>query len=48
MARAMSDAKLGMLDYRVGGTRVVRNPRDYLPREPNPAFDPALVVEVGN
>lgn len=36
------------LDYRVDGTRVVCNPRGYLPREPNPAFNPALVVEVGD
>ena len=36
------------LDYVVGATRVVCNPRGYLPREPNPAFDPALVVEVAH
>jgi predicted phosphodiesterase len=34
------------LDYRVGETRVVCNPRGYLPMEPNPDFDPGLVVEV--
>lgn len=33
------------LDYRVAGARVVCNPKGY-GRE-NPAFDPALVVEVG-
>ena len=33
-------------DYMVNGTRVVCNPRGYLPMEPNPAFDSALVVEV--
>lgn len=35
------------VDYVVNGTRVVCNPRGYLPMEPNPAFDPRLVVEVG-
>jgi len=34
------------MDYRVRGTRVVCNPRGYSPGEPNPAFEPALVVEV--
>lgn len=34
------------LDYRIGPTRVVCNPRGYLPREPNLGFDPGLVVEV--
>ena len=33
-------------DYRVGATRVVCNPRGYLPYQPNPAFDPALVVTI--
>jgi predicted phosphodiesterase len=33
-------------DYRVNGTRVVCNPRGYVPIEPNAAFDPRLVVEV--
>lgn len=33
-------------DYVVNGTRVVCNPRGYLPMEPNPAFDPILVVEL--
>jgi predicted phosphodiesterase len=33
-------------DYRIGPTRVVCNPRGYLPYEPNPGFDPELVVEV--
>jgi predicted phosphodiesterase len=32
-------------DYVVNGTRVVCNPRGYLPMEPNPAFDPLLVVD---
>jgi Icc-related predicted phosphoesterase len=34
-------------DHRVNGTRIVCNPRGYLPHEPNPAFDPARVIEVG-
>jgi predicted phosphodiesterase len=34
------------MDYMLGGTRVVCNPRGYLPAEPNPLFEPALVVEV--
>ena len=33
-------------DYVANGTRVVCNPRGYLPMEPNTAFDPTLVVEV--
>jgi predicted phosphodiesterase len=32
-------------DYVVNGTRVVCNPRGYLPMEPNIAFDPKCVVE---
>jgi hypothetical protein len=32
-------------DYRIGATRVVCNPKGY--GDENPAFDPALVVEVG-
>jgi predicted phosphodiesterase len=36
------------LDYVVGQTRVVCNPRGYLPREPNPAFDPAFMVELAS
>ena len=32
-------------DYVVNGTRVVCNPRGYLPMEPNPAFDPLFVVD---
>lgn len=35
------------MDYEVDGTRVVCNPRGYLPQEPNERFDPKLVVEVG-
>jgi predicted phosphodiesterase len=34
------------MDYRVNGTRVVCNPRGYLPDEPNPGFKPAWVVEL--
>lgn len=34
------------MDYCVAGTRVVCNPRGYLPHEPNRAFDPALLVEL--
>jgi predicted phosphodiesterase len=33
-------------DYRIGNTRVVCNPRGYVPHELNPAFDPTLVVDV--
>lgn len=33
-------------DYQVGATRVVCNPRGYVPYEPNFAFNPNLVVEV--
>jgi predicted phosphodiesterase len=32
-------------DYVVNGTRVVCNPRGYLPMEPNFAFDPGLIIE---
>jgi predicted phosphodiesterase len=32
-------------DYVVNGTRIVCNPRGYLPIEPNLAFDPRFVVE---
>ncbi|MGB6306393.1 MAG: metallophosphoesterase [Steroidobacteraceae bacterium] len=35
-------------DYVVNGTRVVCNPRGYLPMEPNPGFDPGFVVQAGN
>jgi predicted phosphodiesterase len=34
------------LDYQVSGTRVVCNPRGYIPVEPNRGFDPGLVVEI--
>jgi predicted phosphodiesterase len=34
------------MDYSVNGTRVVCNPRGYIPMQPNPAFDPALVVDL--
>ncbi len=33
-------------DYVERGTRVVCNPRGYMPLEPNPDFDPMLIVEV--
>lgn len=33
-------------DYTECDTRVVCNPRGYEPREPNPDFDPAMIVEV--
>lgn len=32
------------VDYAVGATRVVCNPRGYVPYQPNAAFNPALVV----
>jgi predicted phosphodiesterase len=34
------------VDYSVGATRVVCNPRGYLPHQPNDAFDPGLVVTI--
>lgn len=34
-------------DYRIGGTRVVCNPRGYAPDDLNPSFDPEFVVDVG-
>jgi predicted phosphodiesterase len=33
-------------DYVANGTRVICNPRGYLPQEPNPDFDPCLCVEL--
>jgi predicted phosphodiesterase len=36
------------MDYLVNGTRVVCNPRGYLPMEPNVAFDPRFVVELAS
>lgn len=33
-------------DYVERGTRVICNPRGYMPLEPNPDFDPKLTVEV--
>lgn len=33
-------------DYTVKGTRIVCNPRGYLPMEPNPDFDPVLTLQV--
>jgi hypothetical protein len=35
------------MDYSVNGTRVVCNPRGYVPREPNSSFDPLGIVELG-
>jgi predicted phosphodiesterase len=34
------------MDYVVEGTRVVCNPRGYIPMQPNPAFDPMLLIDV--
>ena len=34
------------LDYVERNTRVVCNPRGYVPFEPNPDFNPSLVVDV--
>jgi predicted phosphodiesterase len=36
------------IDYEVGLTRVICNPRGYLPQEPNRNFNPKLVVEVSD
>src|SRR5262249_50017572 len=33
-------------DYFANGTRIVCNPRGYLPQHPNPGLDPALVWEL--
>ena len=33
-------------DYLLNGTRIVCNPRGYLPSAPNPDFDPALMLTV--
>jgi predicted phosphodiesterase len=33
-------------DYATAGTRVVCNPRGYIPKEPNEAFEPAFVVSL--
>jgi hypothetical protein len=33
-------------DYRLGATRVLCNPRGYVPFAPVPGFDPALIVSV--
>ncbi len=32
-------------DYKIKDTRIICNPRGY-PDEPNPHFDPSLVVEI--
>jgi hypothetical protein len=34
------------MDYAVAGTRVVCNPRGYLPQEPNARFNPRMVVDI--
>ena len=34
------------IDFLVNGTRVVCNPRGYLPHEPNPSFDPVGAIEL--
>jgi Icc-related predicted phosphoesterase len=34
------------MDYTLAGTRVVCNPRGYLPDEPNPGFEAGFVVEL--
>jgi hypothetical protein len=34
------------MDYVVNGTRVVCNPRGYVPYEPNNSFDPRLTIAV--
>lgn len=33
-------------DYRIGRTRVVSNPRGYVPYEPNPRFDSEFVIDL--
>lgn len=33
-------------DYRIGGTRIVCNPRGYAEYEVNPNFDPTLIIEI--
>lgn len=33
-------------DYMVGETRIICNPRGYIPREANPNFNPNLVVDI--
>jgi hypothetical protein len=33
-------------DYRVEGTRIVCNPRGYLPEAPNENFDPTLTIDI--
>jgi predicted phosphodiesterase len=33
-------------DYSVNGTRIVCNPRGYLPKEPNAGFDPLLTIDI--
>jgi hypothetical protein len=34
------------IDYVVNGTRVVCNPRGYIPREPNPSFNPLGTIDL--
>lgn len=33
-------------DYMIGSTRVLCNPRGYIPEEANKQFDPALIVDL--
>ncbi len=33
-------------DYMVGDTRVITNPRGYVPKEPNPEFDPLFRLDI--
>jgi len=33
-------------DYEIDGTRIICNPRGYLPHDPSPGFRPDLVVEI--
>jgi Icc-related predicted phosphoesterase len=35
-------------DYRIGSTRVVCNPRGYVPSQLNAGFDPALTIEIAS
>ena len=34
-------------DFRMGRTRMISNPRGYVTDEPNPSFQPGLVIEIG-
>lgn len=33
-------------DYMVGRTRVLSNPRGYIPKQPNKDFDPAMIIDI--